>query len=78
MVRRLRLLESVTVTTLCGSRVLPPFGVDGGGPGALGENQAICPDGRTEVLKGNDERDLPAGSVFEMRTPGRGGWGKSD
>ena len=33
------------------------------------------PDGRVETLEGNDERDLPAGAVFEMRTPGGGGWG---
>jgi 5-oxoprolinase (ATP-hydrolysing) len=74
-VRRLRFLEGVTVTTLCSGRIVPPFGGAGGGPGALGENRVIWPDGRVEILKGNDERDLPAGAVFEMRTPGGGGWG---
>jgi 5-oxoprolinase (ATP-hydrolysing) len=73
--RRLRFLEPVTVTTLCGSREIAPFGMAGGGPGARGENRVIWPDGRTEALKGNDERDLPAGAVFEMLTPGGGGWG---
>lgn len=72
-VRRLRFLAPVTVTTLCGSRKVAPFGV-GGGPGALGENWVDWPDGRRERLQGNDERDLPAGAVFEMRTPGGGGW----
>lgn len=76
MVRRLRFLEGVTVTTLCGSRRVAPFGVEGGAPGACGENRVIWPDGRVEVLQGNDERDLPAGAVFEMRTPGGGGWGR--
>ena len=47
----------------------------GGGPGAVGENLVHWPDGRTEALAGNDERDLPAGAIFEMRTPGGGGWG---
>ncbi|WP_431298482.1 hydantoinase B/oxoprolinase family protein [Tabrizicola sp. BL-A-41-H6] len=75
-VRRLRFLEPVTVTTLCGSRIIPPFGGDGGGPGAVGENRVIWPDGRVEVLRGNDERDLPAGAEFEMLTPGGGGWGR--
>jgi 5-oxoprolinase (ATP-hydrolysing) len=28
-------------------------------------------------LKGNDEIELPIGAVFEMLTPGGGGWGKS-
>lgn len=74
-VRRLRFLEPVTVTTLCSSRVVAPFGMAGGEPGALGVNRVIWPDGRVETLKGNDECDLPAGAVFEMLTPGGGGWG---
>ena len=74
-VRRLRFLTPVTVTTLCGSRKVAPFGGDGGGPGAVGENRVHWPDGRVERLDGNDERDLPAGAVFEMLTPGGGGWG---
>ncbi len=76
-IRRLRFLAPVTVTTLSGSRIVPPFGLAGGDPGALGENWVEWPDGRREKLSGNAERDLPAGSVFEMRTPGGGGWGKA-
>jgi 5-oxoprolinase (ATP-hydrolysing) len=75
-VRRLRFLAPVTVTTLCGSRTVPPFGMAGGGTGAVGENLVQWPDGRIERLEGNDERDLPAGAVFEMHTPGGGGWGR--
>ncbi len=77
MVRRLRFLEPVTVTTLSLSRVVPPFGGKGGAPGALGENIAEWPDGRREVLAGNAEVALPAGGVFEIRTPGGGGWDRS-
>lgn len=73
--RRLRFLEPVTVTTLCSSRSIAPFGGGGGGAGAVGENRVIWPDGLRESLAGNDERDLPAGAVFEMLTPGGGGWG---
>ncbi|WP_103334324.1 hydantoinase B/oxoprolinase family protein [Pseudotabrizicola formosa] len=75
--RRMLFLTPVTVTTLCGSRQIPPFGMAGGAAGALGENRVIWPDGRREPLKGNDERDLPAGAVFEMLTPGGGGWGQA-
>ncbi|MCX7288808.1 MAG: hydantoinase B/oxoprolinase family protein, partial [Rhodobacterales bacterium] len=75
VVRRLRFLAPVTVTTLCGSRKVAPFGALGGSPGATGENLVHWPDGRIEPLKGNDERDLPAGAAFEIRTPGGGGWG---
>ncbi|MEX5727392.1 5-oxoprolinase (ATP-hydrolyzing) [Rhodovulum iodosum] len=74
-VRRLRFLDGVTVTTLCSHREIPPFGVDGGAPGAVGENWAEYPDGRRVRLNGNDEIDLPADGLFEMRTPGGGGWG---
>jgi len=74
-VRRLQFLAPVTVTTLCGSRKVAPFGGAGGEPGSVGENLVHWPDGRTERLGGNDERNLPPGSVFEMRTPGGGGWG---
>ena len=76
-VRKLRFLAPVTVTTLCGSRKVAPFGGAGGDPGAVGENWVHWPDGRLERLDGNDERDLPEGAVFEMRTPGGGGWGKA-
>ena len=54
---------------------IAPFGMAGGGPGAVGVNRVIWPDGREETLKGNDQRDLPEGAVFEMLTPGGGGWG---
>ncbi len=73
--RRLRFLSPVTVTTLCGSRRVAPFGGADGGPGAVGENLVHWPDGWVQNLKGNDECNLPAGAVFEMRTPGGGGWG---
>ncbi|HDR28030.1 hydantoinase B/oxoprolinase family protein, partial [Rhodovulum sp.] len=75
VVRRLRFLDPVTVTTLCAHREIPPFGVDGGAPGAVAENWAEWPDGRRQRLRGNDEIDLPAGALFELRTPGGGGWG---
>ncbi|MDZ4135384.1 MAG: hydantoinase B/oxoprolinase family protein, partial [Paracoccaceae bacterium] len=74
--RVLRFLAPVTVTTLCSHREVAPFGMAGGAPGALGENRVIWPDGRIDPLRGNDERNLPAGAVFEMLTPGGGGWGR--
>jgi len=75
-VRRLRFLEPVTVTTLCSHREIPPFGANGGLPGATGRNWAEMPDGKIVPMKGNDEIDLPSGSVFGMETPAGGGWGE--
>lgn len=77
VVRSLRFLVPVTVTTLGSHRYVPPFGVEGGAPGATGVNAAELPDGRRVMLAGNDEIDLPANSLFEMRTPGGGGWGRA-
>jgi 5-oxoprolinase (ATP-hydrolysing) len=50
--------------------------VDGGHAGAVGVNGVVMPGGSRVDLQGNDEIDLPAGGVFEMLTPGGGGWGK--
>ena len=75
-VRVMRFLEPVTVTTLCSHRIIPPFGVDGGADGSVGINAAVLPDGTRIKMQGNDEIELPAGGVFEMLTPGGGGWGK--
>ena len=40
-----------------------------------GQNWAELPDGSRVELNGNDEIDLPAGSIFGLATPGGGGWG---
>ena len=75
--RRLEFLTDVTVTTLCSHREVPPFGTAGGNHGSTGKNWAELPDGTRVDLKGNDEIDLPAGSVFGLATPGGGGWGST-
>jgi 5-oxoprolinase (ATP-hydrolysing) len=75
--RRIRFLQGVTVTALTSSRIVPPFGGAGGESGQVGENAVIWPDGRREMLPGNAEVNLPEGAVFEMLTPGGGGWGKA-
>ena len=73
--RRLEFLTDVTVTTLCSHRKISPFGAAGGNHGSIGKNWAELPDGTLVNLMGNDEIDLPAGSVFGLATPGGGGWG---
>ena len=75
IVRDVRFLEGVTVTTLTSHRITRPRGMAGGGDGAVGENSVLRSDGKREKLKGNDQCELAAGDVFEMLTPGGGGWG---
>ncbi|KAA9007980.1 hydantoinase B/oxoprolinase family protein [Histidinibacterium aquaticum] len=78
LVRRLRFLEPVTVTTLCGHRETAPFGMEGGADGARGINRVIRADGTEDLLPGNAETELAGGDAFEMETPGGGGWGTPD
>jgi 5-oxoprolinase (ATP-hydrolysing) len=75
VVRWLRFLEPMTVTTLSSHRRLAPFGVAGGQPGARGRNAIRRADGSVEELAGNDQRELNAADVFIMETPGGGGYG---
>lgn len=75
--RSLRFLEPATVTVLTSHRITQPFGCDGGAPGASGENWVIRSNGTKERLKSNDEAELEANDLFEMLTPGGGGWGRA-
>jgi 5-oxoprolinase (ATP-hydrolysing) len=75
-VRRIRFLEPVTVTTLASHRRVPAFGLDGGGPGALGRHWIEHPDGTVTPMEGCDSARLAAGDVFVIETPGGGGFGK--
>ena len=75
--RKIRFMEPVTVTTLTSHRTTRPHGVSGGKPGAHGENAVIRDDGTRLILAGNDECQLEPGEIFEMLTPGGGGYGKA-
>jgi N-methylhydantoinase B/oxoprolinase/acetone carboxylase alpha subunit len=53
----------------------PPYGLVGGGPGALSVNTLIHPDGSQETLPPMFSIEIEAGDVYEHRTAGGGGWG---
>jgi 5-oxoprolinase (ATP-hydrolysing) len=74
--RRLRFTEPVTISLLTGHRRIPPYGMAGGEPGALGRNLLLRADGSTVELAGCDRVDAAAGDALEIHTPGGGGWGK--
>ncbi len=76
IVRKLRFLEAMTVTTLTSHRVTRPFGGDDGEDGAAGENSVERADGGVQHLEGNDHTEVVPGDVFVMKTPGGGGWGE--
>ncbi|MFG2918799.1 hydantoinase B/oxoprolinase family protein [Kitasatospora sp. NPDC048298] len=73
--RRLRFREPMTVSLLTGHRRVPPYGLDGGSPGALGDNRVLRADGTVEELPGCGSAELAAGDALEIRTPGGGGHG---
>ncbi|RDG32395.1 hydantoinase B/oxoprolinase family protein, partial [Streptomyces corynorhini] len=75
VVRRLRFLEPMTVTLLTGHREVPPYGMAGGAPGALGANAVERADGTVTALRGVDSVEVGPGDVLIMRTPGGGGYG---
>ena len=75
LIRELQFLEPLTVALISGSRLQPPEGLAGGGPGAPGRNLLIPANGAPEVLPGCFERQLAAGDRLRIETPGGGGYG---
>ncbi|AOV15988.1 5-oxoprolinase [Acidihalobacter aeolianus] len=76
LVRRLRLLEPMTVAVLSNRRSTAPFGLAGGTDGAPGVNRLIRADGREENLGACDQREAAAGDLLSVETPGGGGYGR--
>jgi 5-oxoprolinase (ATP-hydrolysing) len=76
-VRRIRFLEPMTVTTLASHRKVPPYGMNGGEPGALGRHWIEHADGTTTPMDGSDSKDAAADDIFVIETPGGGGHGEA-
>jgi N-methylhydantoinase B/oxoprolinase/acetone carboxylase alpha subunit len=77
--RELELLEPVTLSLVTERRVSRPWGLDGGEPGAPGENW-LLPGGdtsRAQRLPDKCTVQLAAGDVVRLVTPGGGGYGRS-
>jgi len=74
-VRRLKFLEPMTASILSNGRIHGAFGMAGGGPGAVGLNRVVRADGRVEVLAHIGQANMQPGDVFEIHTPGGGGFG---
>ncbi|GGY78049.1 5-oxoprolinase [Streptomyces olivaceoviridis] len=75
-VRRIRFLEPMTVSTLSQHRRVPPYGMAGGAPGALGANRVERADGTVTDLGGSGSADVGPDDVLVIETPGGGGYGR--
>jgi len=75
VIRRIQFREAMTAAILSGHRVVPPFGLVGGQPGAIGRNTVVRRDQTVEVLPGKAEVAMQPGDTFVIETPGGGGFG---
>ncbi len=73
--RRLRFREAMTCGILANRRRVPPFGLAGGGEGALGVTRIERADGSVQVLGPTESAPVAAGDAVVIETPGGGGYG---
>jgi 5-oxoprolinase (ATP-hydrolysing) len=74
-VRKVRFLEAMTAAILSNSRIVAPFGMAGGGAGALGRNTVVRIDGSEATIPHVGSAEMQAGDLFVIETPGGGGYG---
>ncbi|MFL6798182.1 MAG: hydantoinase B/oxoprolinase family protein [Xanthobacteraceae bacterium] len=77
VIRTIRFLERMDCTILSGHRRVPPFGLEGGEPGQIGENWVRRKDGRMEPLQGADATVIDIGEAVIIQTPTAGGYGQA-
>ncbi len=76
-VRRVRFLEPMTASILSNGRVNGAFGMAGGRDGAVGINRVVRVNGSEETLGHIGQAEMAEGDVFEILTPGGGGYGEA-
>jgi len=76
-VRRIRFREAMEAGMLANRRIVPPFGLQGGAPGAVGRNWIERIDGRVEDLGPTASASVGPGDVIVIETPGGGGFGRA-
>ncbi len=75
-VRRVRFLEAMTASILSNGRKHGAFGMAGGEPGQVGRNVVVRAGGQIEALDHIGQAEMLPGDIFEIHTPGGGGFGK--
>jgi len=76
-VRRVRFLEAMTASILSNGRIVPAFGMQGGQSGAPGINRVVRADGTVQELGHIGQTQMAPGDLFEIHTPGGGGFGRA-
>jgi 5-oxoprolinase (ATP-hydrolysing) len=74
-IRRVRFLEPMTASILSNGRKHAAFGMAGGQPGLVGMNRVVRTDGAVEDLGHIGQAEMNPGDIFEIHTPGGGGYG---
>ena len=74
--RRVRFRKAMAAGILSNRRRVAPFGLCGGGDGAVGENRVERVDGTVETLPATAAVEMQPGDVFVIATPGGGGFGE--
>ena len=74
-VRRIRFLEPMTASILSNGRREGGFGMAGGHSGQPGINRVLRAEGQVEELDHIGAVHMPPGDIFEVCTPGGGGYG---
>ena len=77
-VRRVEFLEPMTAAILSNGREHPAFGLEGGASGAPGINRVVRRTGEVDTLSHIGQVQVQVGDVFEIHTPGGGGYGQAD
>ncbi len=77
-VRRVRFLEPMTAGILSNGRIHPAFGMAGGHSGLAGINCVVRADGSEQALAHIAQVEMQTGDVFEIHTPGGGGFGEPE
>jgi N-methylhydantoinase B len=77
LVRELECLVESNVSLLTERRVIAPWGLAGGGDGAVGENYLVRSNAKRTKLPGKTNVGLAQGDRIRVETPGGGAWGRA-
>jgi 5-oxoprolinase (ATP-hydrolysing) len=74
-VREFTFLAPMELSVLSQHRTVPPYGLEGGGPGRIGAQWVVRAGGAVQELRPIDGCAVEAGDRFIIETPGGGGYG---